>query len=146
MTFENLVKKTLDKKYDIRISKYGSENCIGTRTIKEMSLVPTKEFKNVTLLNLESSYCGLVHFITENDELVVVPWAMIVSIMPSVRYDSSQIVENMKWFLFDDESKEIKNEMGFSHGLQFVTWAGNGQSFIVKDTGGIEYRVSVSRA
>ena len=145
MTFENLVKKTLDKKYDIRISKYGSENCIGTRTIKEMSLAPTKEFKNVTLWNLESSRCGLVHFITENDELVVVPWAMIVSIMPSVRYDSSQIVENIKWFLFDDESKEIKNEMGFSHGLQFVTWAGDGQCFIVKDADGTEYRVRVSR-
>lgn len=88
MTFENLLKKTLDKKYDIRISKYGSENCVGTRTIKEMSIVPTKEFKNVTLWNLEPSFCGLVHFITENDELVVVPWAMIVSIIPCMEGDN----------------------------------------------------------
>lgn len=31
--------------------------------------------------------------------------------------NSSQIVEDIKWFMFDDESKEIKNENGFSHGL-----------------------------
>ena len=44
--------------------------------------------------------------------------------------NSSQIVEDVKWFMFDDESKEIKNENGFSHGLQFVTWAGDGQCFL----------------
>lgn len=63
-----------------------------------------------------------------------------------IRDNSSQIVEDIKWFLFDDESKEIKNEMGFSHGLQFVTWAGDGRSVIVKDADRIEYRVSVSKS
>ena len=50
--------------------------------------------------------------------------------------NSSQIVEDIKWFMFDDESKEIKNENGFSHGLQFVKWIGDGQCFIVKNTDG----------
>ena len=43
------------------------------------------------------------------------------------------------------ESKEVKNENGFSHGLQFVTWVGDGQCFIVKDTDGSEYRIRVSK-
>lgn len=59
--------------------------------------------------------------------------------------NSSQIVEDIKWFLFDDESKEIKNEKGFSHGLKFVSWAGDGQCFIVKDADGAEYRIRVSK-
>lgn len=59
--------------------------------------------------------------------------------------NSNQIVEDIKWFMFDDESKEIKNENGFSHGLQFVTWIGDSQSFIVKDTDGTKYRISVSK-
>ena len=59
--------------------------------------------------------------------------------------NSSQIVEDIKWFMFDDESKEIKNENGFSHGLQFVTWVGDGQCFIVKDADGTEYRIRVSK-
>ena len=59
--------------------------------------------------------------------------------------NSSQIVEDIKWFMFDDESKDIKNENGFSHGLQFVTWAGDGQCFIVKDADGTEYRIRVSK-
>ena len=63
-----------------------------------------------------------------------------------IRDNSSQIVEDIKWFLFDDESKEIKNEMGFSHGLQFVTWTGNEHCFIVKDADGIEYRVRISKS
>lgn len=58
---------------------------------------------------------------------------------------SSQIVEDIKWFMFDDESKEIKNENGFSHRLQFVSWTGDGQSFIVKDLEGMEYRIHVSK-
>lgn len=58
---------------------------------------------------------------------------------------SSRIVEDVKWFMFGDESKEIKNENGFSHELQFVTWAGDGQCFIVKDTDGTEYRIRVSK-
>lgn len=62
-----------------------------------------------------------------------------------MRDDSSQIVEDIKWFMFDDATSEIKNEKGFSHGLQFETWVGDGQSFIVKNDDGIEYRVRVSK-
>ena len=43
-------------------------------------------------------------------------------------------------------SVEIKNEKGFSHDLQFVTWCGDSQSFIVKDSDNIEYKICISRA
>lgn len=56
-----------------------------------------------------------------------------------------QVTEDIKWFMFDDESKEIKNEKGFSHDLQFVTWCGDSQSFIVKDSDNIEYKICISR-
>lgn len=59
--------------------------------------------------------------------------------------NSSQIVEDVKWFLFDDENKEIKNENGFSHSLQFETWVGDGHSFIIRDEDGQEYRITVTR-
>ena len=59
--------------------------------------------------------------------------------------NSNQIVEDIKWFMFDNESKEIKNENGFSHSLQFVTWVGDGQSFIVKDADETKYRIRVSK-
>lgn len=49
----------------------------------------------------------------------------------------SQIVEDIKWFLFDDS-------VGFDHMLQFVTWNGDGESFIVSD-GESEYRVRVTK-
>ena len=58
--------------------------------------------------------------------------------------NSSQIVEDIKWFMFDDETKEIKNENGFSHMLSFVSWVGE-HSFIVEDIDGKEYRVYVSK-
>lgn len=59
--------------------------------------------------------------------------------------NSSQIIEDIKWFMFDDESREIKNENGFSHDLKFVSWVGDGQSFIVKGLDGKEYRVRISK-
>ena len=59
--------------------------------------------------------------------------------------NSSQIIEDIKWFMFDDESKEIKNENGFSHGLQFIAWIGDSQCFIVKDTDETKYRIRVSK-
>lgn len=58
---------------------------------------------------------------------------------------SSKIVEDIKWFLFDDETKEITNETGFSHELKFMTWCGDGHCFIVKDNAGTEYRVCVTK-
>lgn len=58
---------------------------------------------------------------------------------------SSQIVENIKWFMFGDESKEIINDDGFSHGLKFLTWVGDGHAFIITDETGAEYRVYVSK-
>lgn len=59
-------------------------------------------------------------------------------------YNSSTIIENIKWFMFDDGSKEIRNETGFTHDLRFVGWTGNQDSFIVEGADGAKYNVCVS--
>ena len=60
-----------------------------------------------------------------------------------MRDDSSQIIEDIKWFMFDDATGTVKNEKGFSHGLEFDTWAGDEHSFIVNNDDGTKYRVCV---
>jgi len=58
----------------------------------------------------------------------------------------SQIIENIKWFLYDDEDivDFPKNEFDFNHGTTFVTWVGDGHSFIISD-GKDEYRIMISK-
>ena len=60
--------------------------------------------------------------------------------------NAGQIIEDIKWFMFDEQEthENIKNEMGFSHGLKFVTWCGDGCSFIVTD-GSDEYRIIIRK-
>jgi hypothetical protein len=51
--------------------------------------------------------------------------------------NASQVVEDIKFALFDDRDFEIS--------LRFATWTGCGNSFIVKDEDGQEYRVTVTK-
>lgn len=51
--------------------------------------------------------------------------------------NTSQVVEDIKWTLFDDRN--------FETSFSFETWAGDGNSFIVKDDDGQEYRVTVMK-
>lgn len=51
--------------------------------------------------------------------------------------NSSQIVEDIKWTLFDDRN--------FYNTFQFETWTGNSNSFIIKDEDGQEYRITVTK-
>lgn len=50
---------------------------------------------------------------------------------------SSQIIEDIKWTLFDDRE--------FKPSFKFETWIGDGHGFIIKDDDGQEYRVMVTR-
>ena len=50
---------------------------------------------------------------------------------------SSQIVEDIKWTLFDDRN--------FDTSFKFQTWVGDGCSFVIQDSDGQEYRVTVTR-
>ena len=50
---------------------------------------------------------------------------------------SSQIVEDIKWILFDDRK--------FDAQFEFQTWVGNGNSFVVQDSEGQQYRITVTR-
>ena len=54
------------------------------------------------------------------------------------------LIEDIKWFMFDDTEREVKNDMGFSHGLKFVSWCGDQGSFIVADRDGNEYRIRIT--
>lgn len=51
--------------------------------------------------------------------------------------NTSQVAEDIKWTLFDNRN--------FETSFSFETWVGNGNSFIVKDNDGQEYRVTVTR-
>lgn len=51
--------------------------------------------------------------------------------------NTSQVAEDIKWTLFDDRN--------FETSFSFETWVGNGNSFIVKDNDGQEYRITVTR-
>ena len=50
---------------------------------------------------------------------------------------ASQIIEDIKWTLFDDRT--------FEQSFKFETWVGDGHSFIIRDDDGQEYRVMVTR-
>lgn len=51
--------------------------------------------------------------------------------------NSSQIVEDIKWTLFDDRNFKVS--------FKFETWTGNSNSFIITDEDGQEYRVIVEK-
>lgn len=51
--------------------------------------------------------------------------------------NSSQVVKDIKWILFDDRD--------YDSFTQFETWVDDGHSFIIKDEDGQEYRVTVTR-
>ena len=50
---------------------------------------------------------------------------------------SNIIVEDIKFALFEDG--------GIDASFKFVTWVGDGHSFIVQDDDGQEYRITVTR-
>lgn len=51
--------------------------------------------------------------------------------------NSSQIIEDIKWTLFDDRSFEL---------LQvFATWSGDGHSFVLTDKDGMSYKLTVEK-
>lgn len=54
-----------------------------------------------------------------------------------MKNNTEQIVEDIKWTLFDDRN--------FETSFKFETWSGDGHSFIVKDEDGQEYRVIVEK-
>ena len=81
----NLTQEAYDKTYFIRIVRYDDVLCSNPRWLRHMYGMPTREFKNAKLLYVPTSADGLVHFLTENNALVAVPWDMIVYIIPSLK-------------------------------------------------------------
>lgn len=56
---------------------------------------------------------------------------------------SNSIIEDIKHVLFDVNNNPQQSADGTEHYMKFVTWAGDGHSFIVTQDGK-EYRVSVN--
>lgn len=54
-----------------------------------------------------------------------------------MRNNAEQIVDDIKWTLFDDRNFETP--------FKFETWTGEYNSFIVKDEDGQEYRVTATK-
>lgn len=46
------------------------------------------------------------------------------------------LIENIKSFMFDNTN--------IPHGLKFITWCGDGKSFMVSDRDGNEYRIEIT--
>lgn len=57
--------------------------------------------------------------------------------------NESRVVEDVKWFLFDAGDETIENSKGFEHGLKFVSWCGNQNSFIATD-GDHKYKLTIT--
>lgn len=45
--------------------------------------------------------------------------------------------------MFDDE-REVKNDMGFSHGLKFVDWCEHKNGFVFSDRDGNVYNLEIT--
>lgn len=53
------------------------------------------------------------------------------------------LIECIKGFMFDDE-REVKNDMGFSHGLKFVDWCEYKNGFVFSDRDGNVYNLEIT--
>lgn len=78
------IEKFICKKYNICIlTKYSYENCKDILYPKKIDNIPTKIYKNVELLNINGLGTGQVHFLSEKGEYILVPWSMIVWMLPA---------------------------------------------------------------
>lgn len=72
------------KKYDICIlTRYSYEHCRNALTPKRIDSTPNKIYRNVELLNINGLGTGQVHFTTEEKEYILIPWSMIIWMLPS---------------------------------------------------------------
>ena len=54
------------------------------------------------------------------------------------------LIEDIKCFMFGDEEREVKNDMGISHGLKFIDWCESQNGFVVSDRDGNKYRIEIT--
>ena len=79
----SLIGKITCEKYDVCIlTKYSKENCRNALIPKQIDNTPTKIYKNIKLLNINGLGVGQVHFLSEKGEYILVPWSMIVWMLP----------------------------------------------------------------
>ena len=58
--------------------------------------------------------------------------------------NSSNVIEDVKHALFDENDRPQKAADGTEHYLEFLTWCGDQHSFIVTSDGQ-EYRITVNK-
>ena len=86
-----VIGKIICEKYDVCIlTKYSYENCKDVLRPSGIDNVPTKIYKNVELLNINGLGTGQVHFLSEKGEYILVPWSMIVWMLPAEDDDTKK--------------------------------------------------------
>ena len=81
---QNMCENMCDKKYDVCIlTNYNYYCCRDALTPRGIDNVSKRIFKNVILANVNGLGTGQAHFFTENGEYILVPWSMIVWMLPA---------------------------------------------------------------
>ena len=65
------------------LTEYSYENCRNALIPSRIDDISTKIYRNVELININGLGIGQVHFISEKGEYILVPWNMIVWMLPA---------------------------------------------------------------
>ena len=81
---QTVIEKIIQEKYNICIlTEYSYENCRNALIPSRIDDISTKIYRNVELININGLGTGQVHFISEKGEYILVPWSMVVWMLPA---------------------------------------------------------------
>ena len=82
---DNVIGKTYDIEY------IGNKIQLETLSMspKDIKQSCVRKHKNVTLMNINGWGVGQAHFLTEDDEYLLLPWCYIISMIPSRKENNS---------------------------------------------------------
>ena len=102
---QTVIGKIICEKYDVCIlTEYSYENCRDALFPHRIDDIPTKIYKNVELLNINGLGSGQVHFISKEGEYILIPWSMIVWMLPCNNEVKSTDDKLKDWELKNNEN------------------------------------------
>lgn len=80
-----MMKEMLNKYYDLQVFKRFNEDSYSLCNLKETSLIQYKHIKliKITGINDIDIGSGILHFVADDMEYLLLPWCYIVSMVPS---------------------------------------------------------------
>ena len=57
--------------------------------------------------------------------------------------DAEQVLDDIKWFMFNQENTTICNEFGYSPNVEFGHWIYDTAFTVLRD--GVEYKISIEK-